>query len=66
MQTKPVEQLKRGEYVRRIINNREGEQVYRRGEYDATYKRYALENVDDVNRTLNVKRGTELSYGFTY
>lgn len=66
MITKPVEQIKQGEFVRRIISGKEGIATYVRGAYDATYRRYALEDTADISREIFVKRGTQLAVGFTY
>ncbi len=66
MISKPVEQIKEGEFVRRIINNKECETTYKRGPYDRTYRRFSLINTNDVSREFTVKRGTMLSVGFTY
>lgn len=66
MITKPVEQIKQGEFVRRIIAGKEGIATYIRGAYDATYRRYALTNTADMNREIFVKRGTQLAVDFTY
>lgn len=66
MITKPIQAIKKGQFVRRVINGKEGITTYRRGEYDATYRRYSLINCDDVNREFFVRRDTILSVDFTY
>lgn len=66
MISKPVEQIKQGEFVRKIISGKEGIATYVRGAYDATYRRYTLQNTEDMNREVFVKRGTQLAVGFTY
>lgn len=66
MITKPVEQIKRGEFVRKVIAGKEGIATYIRGEYDATFRRYSLQNTADMNREVFVKRGTQLAVDFTY
>ena len=66
MNTKPVEQIKYNEMVRRVIGGKEGIATYRRGEYDSSTRLYMLHAEDDISRTLTIKRGTQLSVGFTY
>lgn len=58
-----VETLKIGEYVKR---KPDANKVYKRGAYDAYSKRYALEDTEEMNREIWVKRGTVLFVGFTY
>lgn len=66
MITKPVEQIKYNEMVRRVINHKEGIATYRRGEYCTSSRLYVLHAEDDISRTISIKRGTQLSVGFTY
>jgi hypothetical protein len=66
MQTKPVETIRYNTMVRRIIGGREGIATYRRGEYDCSTRLYTLHAEDDISRTISIKRGTQLSVGFTY
>lgn len=58
-----VEDIKRDEYVKR---KPDAKKVYRRGGYDAASKRYALEDCEDINHEVYVKKGTKLYIGFTY
>lgn len=59
----PVESIKKGEYVRRKAD---ANKTYVRGSYDPSTKRYSLEDADDMNREVWVKKGTKLFVGFTY
>lgn len=59
----PVQRIPQGEYVKRKPDARK---VYRRGEYDQSTKRYALQDTEDMNREVYVKRDTKLYVGFTY
>jgi hypothetical protein len=63
VQSKPVESLPVGEYVKRKANS---STVYKRGAYDRSSKTYSLIDCSDINREIFVKRGTVLFYGFTY
>lgn len=64
---KPVEHIKRGEFVRKV--NKDGSEqarTYQRGDYCPSTKRFALIDCDNVSREVYVKRGTILSTEFTY
>ena len=66
-QVAQVQNIKRGEYVKRL--NADGtaqSKTYRRSYYDADTKRYALDDVDDTSRQVFVRKGTKLLVGFTY
>ena len=66
-QVAQVQNIKRGEYVKRL--NADGtaqSKTYQRSYYDADTKRYALEDVDDTSRQVFVRKGTKLLVGFTY
>lgn len=52
-----------GTYVKR---KQDAKTVFRRGGYDQCTKRYDLEDAEDMNRTVTVKKGTKLWVGFTY
>lgn len=58
-----VEDLPKGEYVRRKADSAK---VYIRGTYDRSTGTYELMDYGDTSRSLYVKRGTVLFYGFTY
>jgi hypothetical protein len=58
-----VEALPLGEYVRRKADS---SKVYKRGAYDRSSRTYELEDCSDCSRSIYVKRGTVLFYGFTY
>ena len=65
--TAQVQNIKRGEYVKRL--NADGtaqSKTYRRSYYDAEPQRYALDDVDDASRQVFVRKGTKLLVGFTY
>jgi hypothetical protein len=59
----PVQDLPLGEYVRRKADS---SKVYKRGAYDRSSRTYELEDCSDCSRSIYVKRGTVLFYGFTY
>ena len=66
-QVAQVQNIKRGEYVRRL--NADGtaqSKTYQRSYYDAESQRYALDDVEDTSRQVFVKKGTKLQVGFTY
>ena len=66
-ETEQVQNIKRGEYVKRL--NADGtaqSKVYARSYYDAESQRYALDDVDDASRQVFVRKGTKLLVGFTY
>jgi hypothetical protein len=58
-----VENIKKGEYVKR---SREAQKTYIRGEYDRATKRYSLTDTSDHCREIFVKSGTLLFVGFEY
>lgn len=59
----PVESLPVGEYVKRQVG---AQKVYIRAGYDRSRKAYQLDDAEDCNRCLYVKKGTSLFFGFTY
>jgi hypothetical protein len=63
VQSKPVEALPLGEYVKRKPDS---SKVYKRGEYDRSSRTYSLIDCSDICREIFVKRGTVLFFGFTY
>ena len=63
VQSAPVEGLPVGEYVKRKADS---SKVYKRGAYDRSTRTYELEDCSDISRSIYVKRGTVLFYGFTY
>jgi hypothetical protein len=63
----PVEKIKKGEFVRRIINGKPSAKTYQRGDYCQESKRYNLIDCDDYyGNGFNVKKGTLLHVGFYY
>jgi hypothetical protein len=58
-----VERLPLGEYVKRKADSGK---VYKRGAYDRSTRSYELEDCSDCSRSIYVKSGTVLFYGFTY
>lgn len=63
VESKPVEALPLGEYVRRKADS---SKVYKRGAYDRSSGSYELEDCSDVSRSIYVKKGTVLFFGFDY
>lgn len=62
-----VETVKKGEFVKRVNKDGSaGNKVYRRGDYDASSRKYSLEDYEDANREVFVKKGTILFVGFSY
>ena len=62
-QWKKVQDISRGEFVRK---NPQAKITYKRGQYDRSTKRFALEDTTDISREVYVKRDTQLWVGFTY
>ena len=58
-----VENIKRGEFVRRKPDSK---RVFVRGPYCRTSRRYALEAWDDISAVVYVRRGTDLVTGFEF
>jgi hypothetical protein len=63
IQSSPVEKLPLGEYVKRKADS---SKVYKRGAYDRSSGSYELEDCSDISRSIYVKKGTTLFFGFTY
>lgn len=68
-----VEDIKKGEYVRKIkLNPQDGYEVigqsktYIRGAYEPSLKKYSLIDFDDTSREVFVKKGTQLLVEFTF
>lgn len=62
-QVQMIRDTKKGEYVRR---NATTNKTYRRGDYDASSKRYSLIDCDDMNREIFLSGKTLVHVGFTY
>lgn len=60
---KKVEDIKRGEFVRRKVN---ANKTYIRGDYCRENERYSLQDTEDMCREIFVKKGTLLHVGFTF
>jgi hypothetical protein len=58
-----IETTKPGEYVK---TKADSQKVYKRGAYDRGSKSYSLQDCDDMNREIFVKRGRVVFVGFTY
>lgn len=62
-----VEDIKKGEFVRRIINGKPSAKTYQRGDYCRQSKKYQLIDCDDIyGNGFFVKKGTALHIGFNY
>jgi hypothetical protein len=58
-----INMVKRGDFVKRKPDSKK---VYQKGDYDRATKRYSLVDVEDMNREIFVKAGTQVYIGFTY
>lgn len=58
-----LKDLRKGEFVKKTPGSKK---VYRKGEYDRTYKAFRLNDQDDINRDVLVKGNAEVWVGFTY
>lgn len=66
-ETVAVENVKIGEYVRKIgKDGKMQSKTYKRESYNREFKVYDLADCDDCNRWVHVKKGTLLAVGFTY
>ena len=62
-----LKQLKKGEwFTLKPINNPTEHQVYVKGEYDRTDKKYSVTNWDDINDERFLKGETTVYTGFTF
>lgn len=62
-----LKDLKRGEYfTRKPIENPTEKQVFVRGDYDRTEKRYECHRWDDVNKTVYIKGDKEIYVDFVF
>lgn len=62
-----VEDIKQGEFVRRIIGGKPSAKTYQRGEYCRQSKKYQLIDCNDIyGNGFFVSKGTALHIGFTY
>ena len=62
-----IQKVKLGEFVRRV--RKDGtpmQKVYRKDTYDRSQRKYWLDDVSDISRSILVKPGTLLDVGFTY
>jgi hypothetical protein len=63
VQWQAVQLIKVGEHVRRSPT---AHRTFTRGKYDQSLKRYQLHDCDDINRSVWVRKNTNLVVGFTY
>jgi hypothetical protein len=63
MEQVALKDAKPGEFIRRKPDSRI---TYRRGEYDRSQRKYALEDWDDHCREIYLKGSTMVWVGFTY
>lgn len=62
-----VKQLKQGEYfTRKPIAEPKESQVYIRGEYDRSTKKYICTKWDDISSSILLKGGTEIYTEFVF
>lgn len=62
-----VKQLKQGEYfTRKPIAEPKESQVYIRGEYDRSTKKYICTKWDDISSSVLLKGGTEIYTEFVF
>ena len=65
--TMTVKELKKGEFfTKKPIENPTERQVFIRGEYDRTQKKYECTRFDDVSACCYLKAGTEVYTDFTF
>ena len=66
-QTAKVEDIRKGEFVKRLDKNGEPRaKVFIREDFDRSEGKYRLTDAEDVNREVYVAKGTSLFVGFTY
>ena len=58
-----VKQLPKGEFLKR---KKEHSKVYSRGDYDRSYKKYRINDCDDISRDLLVDGDKLVWIGFDY
>ena len=62
-----IKELKKGAmFTKKAIEDPKGSQVWVRGEYDRSVKRYEAINFDDVSRCTYLKGDTEVFTDFTF
>jgi hypothetical protein len=63
MQTKPLRDVRLGEYFKRKPDART---VFVRGAYDRSSKRIRVTDFDDINREMFIKPDATVVVGFTF
>lgn len=63
MKKAKIKDLPKGEYIKRTAT---ATKIYKRGAYDRTYKKYRIDDTDDISKDLLIKGDTVVFYGFTY
>mgnify|MGYP003110523327 CR=1 FL=1 len=63
MQQVKIENVKKGEFVRRKLD---AKTTFIKDEYCRFDKRYILMNDQDISRSIGLKKGTTVFIGFTY
>ena len=63
MQQVKIEDVKKGEFVRRKLD---AKTTFIRDEYCRFDKRYLLIDDQDINRWVSLKKGAKVFIGFTY
>lgn len=59
----PLKDVPQGEFVRRKLNSRV---TYVRAEYDRSFKKYCLDDWNDISRQVMLKGSTLVWVGFEY
>lgn len=67
MENKTIKDLKKGEFfTRKAIDNPTETQVWIRGDYDRSEKKYEATRFDDINRTMLFKPSTPVYTEFVF
>ena len=58
--------VKRGEFIRKIIKGKMGRKTYTRGAYCRYTKKFMAEDESDISHAVGIKGDTLVAIGFTY
>tara|TARA_R110000822_G_scaffold11698_13_gene42497 strand:+ start:3931 stop:4140 length:210 start_codon:yes stop_codon:yes gene_type:complete len=64
--TRKIEDVKAGEFIRIVTKNGPGREVYIKGDYQRDLKKWECDAESDISKSRYLKKGTLVLIGFDY
>tara|TARA_R110001632_G_scaffold229359_1_gene365397 strand:+ start:198 stop:467 length:270 start_codon:yes stop_codon:yes gene_type:complete len=61
-----IEEVKKGDFFKRLRKGEPSSKVYAKGGFDRFEKKYIGEDWDDISREIYLKKGTLVAVGFDF